>query len=218
MRRFMHRCVRRQKSPDKFYPAKAQGLETTFPHQNYNGYGRDDLPWRAGDLCLNTSVRILGRHGYDIEPYDVHQRLKWQFRRALAWLRAASRGELILPGEPFELPQFPGAAQRSEAVVFCEDADSFLQWQNIPERSGLLDLFRLRRKSAVFIIKAFRTVNGREVFAPTWWLALHCRRRPLHVPRSVTSARGLSRSRCPGPSAPASGSPCAAAMAGRRTG
>ena len=84
-------------------------------------------------------MHVLGRHGYDIEPYDVHQRLVWHFQRALAWLRAASYDELVLPAEPFELPQFPGASDISQTVAFCEGADSFLHWQNIPEHYGLVD-------------------------------------------------------------------------------
>ena len=35
----------------------------------------------------------------------------------------------------------------------------------------------------MFIIKAFRTVNGREVFAPTWGLALQ--RRGDHVLQGI---------------------------------
>lgn len=71
-----------------FYPAKERGLAQTFPHQNYNGAGPVGVPWRQGDPCLDTSVRTLGRHGYDSEPYGVHERLRWRFQRALDWLVA----------------------------------------------------------------------------------------------------------------------------------
>lgn len=165
--------------PIKFFPDKEQGLIQTFPHQNYNDFSWEDFPWRDGDLCLNTSVHILGRHGYDIEPYGVHQRLRWHFRRALDWLSAASRGELVLPGEPFELPQFPGVTKTSETLAFCESPDSFPEWQNISARCGLVDLLRLGSDPEVFIIKAFRAINGTTLVAPTWGLALESRSHAL---------------------------------------
>ena len=52
----------------EFYPAKENGLTLTFPHQSFNSYGDEKVPWRDGKICLSTSVRALGRHGYDIEP------------------------------------------------------------------------------------------------------------------------------------------------------
>lgn len=156
----------------KFFPSKDNGITQTFPHQNYNDNGSKDLPWLSGDLCLNTSVHVLGRYGYDIEPYDVHKRLLWHFQRALAWLRAASDDALVLAGEPFELPQFPGTSDIAETVAFGEDAETFLQWQELPERYGLIELFRLRTKPDVLLTKTFRSIDGRELLAPTWGLAL----------------------------------------------
>ena len=88
----------------KVYPDRQGGLDRTFQHQNYNGSG-GDLPWRSGDVCLASSVRILGRHEYDHEPRSKHERLAWYLRRTAEWLAAASRDQLSVPGEPFELPQ-----------------------------------------------------------------------------------------------------------------
>lgn len=165
--------------PIKFFPAKEEGLSQTFQHQNYNGLGREDFPWRDGDLCLNTSVHVLGRHGYDVEPYGVHQRLRWHFRRALDWLSAASRGALILPSEPFELPQFPGVTKTSETLAFCESPESFRQWQNTSARYGFVDLFRLGADPEVFITKAFRAINGTTLMTPTWGRALESKSHAL---------------------------------------
>jgi ThiF family len=156
----------------KFYPAKQYGIVQTFPHQNYNGNGRGDVPWRTGDVCLNTNVQVLGRHGYDSEPFDVHRRLRWYFQRAIDWLCAAARGELVLPGDPFELPQFPGILERSATVAFCEGSESFLDWQNSAEPYGLIDLVRLREEPEVFLVQCFRSIAGRELFKTMWGLAL----------------------------------------------
>ena len=32
------------------WPAKVGGIAQTFPHQNFNGPGKPDQPWRAGLL------------------------------------------------------------------------------------------------------------------------------------------------------------------------
>src|SRR5689334_15601347 len=40
----------------KCYPAKEGGISQTFPHQTYNGPGSSVLPWRSGDICLDTGV------------------------------------------------------------------------------------------------------------------------------------------------------------------
>src|SRR5262249_26076909 len=88
----------------EFYPAKTGGLTSTFPHQRANRPGPDGQPWRTGRLCLDTTDRILGRHGGDSEPFDAQERLAWHVHRALAWLHAAARDQLIMPGDPFELP------------------------------------------------------------------------------------------------------------------
>ena len=77
-----------------FYPAKVGGVAQTFNHQNHNGAGPDELPWRCGRLCVDTSFRTLGRRSYDVEPFDSESRLVWHVRRVQEWLRLASRGEL----------------------------------------------------------------------------------------------------------------------------
>lgn len=55
----------------KFFPAKDKGIKVTFPHQNYNGVGEKEVPWSNGSLCLDTSTKVLGREGYDFEPFET---------------------------------------------------------------------------------------------------------------------------------------------------
>jgi hypothetical protein len=81
------------------YPAIKRGIEVTYPHQNYNATYSDDRPWRKGKLCLDTSVKVLGRYGGHNEPKDALNRLSWHFGRAINWIELASRNELISPGE-----------------------------------------------------------------------------------------------------------------------
>lgn len=155
----------------RFHPSKVGGIVRTFPHQSFNGEGRKDVPWRDGRICLDTTVRMLGRHGYDIEPYGVHERLRWRFRRALDWLAAASRGELILRGEPFELPDFPVSAS-SITAVFCEGTDTFSVWQNAEEYAGLVELVPFARGKGLRLVRRFLAGDGREVLAPRWGVAI----------------------------------------------
>lgn len=150
----------------EFFPSKRNGLTHTFPHQSFNSIGRANCPWRDGNLCLSTHLRILGSYEYDSEPYDVYWRLHWKFERAIQWLHAASHGTLTLLGEPFELPVFPKGSLST--VVFSEGIKSFNLWQQIPNSAGLLDVVPLDKKPDTFFVKSFRSANGHELLVPAW--------------------------------------------------
>ncbi len=157
----------------RFYPAKDGGIEETFQHQNRNDAGDESLPWRTGDPCLDSTVRALGRSAYDPEPYGAHERLRWRFERALAWLEAASRRELILPGEPFELPQYlPTVGGMDLVAVFEEGPDTLRAWQGVDGPVGLVD-FRLRGKhKTMLVVDRFKSLEGNVLLAPDWGYAL----------------------------------------------
>ncbi|WP_009631119.1 ThiF family adenylyltransferase [Synechocystis sp. PCC 7509] len=150
----------------KFYPAKQKGLTQTFPHQNFNSYGDEQLPWRDGKLCLITDIGAVGRQRYDIEPYDVNTRLYWHFQRAVNWLIAASEDNLAAPYEHFELPHFPLTSLTT--VTFSEGDESFVQWENISARAGLVELVPFSRTTNLFFVKSFQSMDGRELLTPTW--------------------------------------------------
>lgn len=154
----------------EFYPAKQNGLDRTFPHQNFNSEGKSQFPWRNGKICLSTSLHTLERHDYDAEPYDIHWRLHWHFQRAIQWLIAASQKKLVSSGEHFELPHFPASV--SATVVFTEGIESFSQWQKLPDSIGLLDLVPLSQDSNTLFVKSFRSVRGHELLVPTWGKAM----------------------------------------------
>jgi len=152
----------------KFYPAKEGGIVQTFPHQSYNGIGKEKQSWREGGLCLDTSIRALGRQGYDSEPREPHNRLRWHFKRALEWIKAASIGELFLTGEPFELPHFPGAVESSSTIAFSENADSFEKWQDTAETIGIVEFIPFHREPELFVVKRFLSVNENELSTCSW--------------------------------------------------
>jgi hypothetical protein len=140
----------------KFHPAKQGGLAYTFPHQSYEKENsRYEVSWRQSSLCLDTPTKSLGRHEYTIEPYDSQLRLLWHCRRALDWLVDASRGELIKPGEPFELPQYPIDPASPLSIAFSEAPESYATWQGTVDEFGLVDFYVLRREISVQVVKAF---------------------------------------------------------------
>lgn len=139
----------------KFYPAKQNGLTLTFPHQNYNSEGEKELPWRNGDLCLNTNMSLFKRIGMDIEPLDKEHRLFWHFERLIYWLEYASKGELLQEGAPFELPPLPIGIPAT--VAFCENDRTYYFWKNNDFKYGYLDLIKLDADNKTLLINKFLT-------------------------------------------------------------
>lgn len=157
----------------RFHPAKIGSIAQTFHHQNRNDTGDEDLPWRTGDPCLDSTVRALGRSAYDPEPYGAHERLRWRFERALAWLEAASRDELMHPQEPFELPQYlPTVGGLGLTVVFNEGSDTLPAWEKTVDPAGLVDLRVHGRHRSMLVVDRFRSARGDVILESQWGRAL----------------------------------------------
>lgn len=150
----------------KFYPAKVGGIEKTFQHQSYNGFGEDNIPWRTGDICVDTRVQVLGRHAASVEPFDVHRRLRWRVCRAITWLEAASQNKLAHAGEPFELPWFPTVPKAPVKVAFWEDESTFAQWQAIDQKFGITDF--IMTSFSHMAVKQFCSPDGKVLLEPKW--------------------------------------------------
>lgn len=161
-----------------FYPAKCLGLTATFPHQMYNAPGDDGVPWRTGNICVSTGARALGWHGYDHEPYDADERLRWHVQRALDWLNAAAHGTLAPSGEPFELPHFPGAVTSGTTVAYTEGPVSFARWQTVAETSGIVEFAAVPGNATVRVVKHFYG-PGTPARAPSLHLDAARRKRVL---------------------------------------
>jgi hypothetical protein len=151
----------------KFHPAKVNGIDQTFPHQNNNTDWDKRVPWRSGDICLSTGLYILKRHNQqDLEPHEPHSRLYWYCQRAGQWLEAASQNSLALPNEPFELPHFP--LMSGTTVCFSEDVASFKCWETIPDKCGSVSLTYLSKYPDILFVKAFQSYRGEDLLVPTW--------------------------------------------------
>lgn len=150
-----------------FYPALENGISFTFQHQRYNGLSINQNLWRQGNICLTLGVMALERVSYEDEPFEYHKRLKWHFDRALLWLEAAAKGELTLPGEPFELPDFPNYTKYYDLILgFSEDAFSFQTWQTLDTRIGFVEIGAIT-ENALFVM-VFKDANGKPIYSPSW--------------------------------------------------
>ena len=149
-----------------FYPAKVGGITLTFNHQNHNGAGPDDLPWRSGRLCVDTSLRTLGRHSYDIEPFAPESRLAWHVQRVQKWLNLASRGELVQPGDPFELPNIPFSPDVK--VVFAEGPENLPFWQGKHPRKGFANVRALKEDPHILVVDHFNVGRSGVDIQAAW--------------------------------------------------
>ena len=90
----------------RIYPARDGGLVHTFPHQDRNVVSHAE--WRTGKPCLDSPTQGLGRiAGGPEHKADMEERLRWHVERCLVWLEAAAKDQLMVSGEPFEVPQSP---------------------------------------------------------------------------------------------------------------
>jgi hypothetical protein len=149
------------------FPAKEGGITVTFPHQLANGYGDPDMPWRSGLICLVDTINGHANAMATLDPADAVSRLAWWVWRALEWLRAASRGELLKPGEPFELPVFGQQSSTKPILAFREGPAQLATWQSAP-RSGLADLVPVSDGRYALAVRSFRSLAVRDVARPEW--------------------------------------------------
>lgn len=153
-------------------PAKLGGLQYTFHHQSYNEPGDPKVPWCTGKLCLDSPFHSLGRNPYDIEPSEAPRRLAWHLRRASDWLEDASHNELIRPGEPFELPQFPRHKPLPISIAFSESTESFTLWGGIGSAFGLVEFYVFKRTVHIQIVRSLQSLDGQELYRPEWGFAI----------------------------------------------
>ena len=162
-----------------FYPASTGGLQYTFPHQNYNGEDPGDCRWRQGRLCVDNGIRALGRHNYDIEPFDAHRRLAWHVGRLLEWLRAAAMGNLTREGDPFELPDF--CQNSPPTLAFNETRENLEKWSRVTDSAGLAELAKAPGANQVWCLKSFNSLEGRPVVIVEWGECLSGVSEPLRT-------------------------------------
>lgn len=148
------------------YPALEGGIKETFHHQRHNK-SQAGLPFRSGAICVQSGLQSLDRRSLDLEPIDVHEKLRWNVERAIAWVWAASADELTLPGEPFELPDFPVADAQKIRVAFNETSETFADWSRTDARWGTLTLVGSVERR-IFHVLSFDSEEGQPLIVRPW--------------------------------------------------
>lgn len=118
-------------TPVDFYPNIKELIG--FPHQDPE----------TGKLCLPEEY---------LAPKDV-KRLAYYVAWAKDWINNAINGNLLKPGDPYELPAF--IYQRGVPILFVETAKSFELWSQYIGRSGIVELIRGKEVQALFTVRFF---------------------------------------------------------------
>lgn len=148
------------------YPAEEGGLTRTFWHQALNEAGSKDEPWRTGNICTDTVLRAIRRYGLDEEPRSARERIRWHVLRAHAWLIAASQGNLIRTGHPYELPAYP--REPGMVIGFAESQDLYEAWLQVPVKMGLVDLVPHPGNEKIRTVRRFTTFAGKPLLEVNW--------------------------------------------------
>ncbi|AIS32353.1 ThiF family protein [Methanobacterium formicicum] len=150
----------------KIYP-DINGCYLTFEHQSNNGDIEKNGLWRKGSPCLDSPLKCLAKYDYDPEPINSDERLFWNVKRLIKWIRAANNNKLINNGDPFELPEFK--IDSTKFCVFSENELSFMRWESVNNKFGIVKLALATYNSnpSIYFIKKFTTCNG-EIIPVNW--------------------------------------------------
>jgi hypothetical protein len=152
-----------------FRPAADNGLQRTFAHQQYNGRKHPRLPWRNGDICVRTPQFVFAKHALDPDPIGHTARLGWYLQRAIEWLEAAAAGNLLALGDPFELPDFPGATSPRYTVAHGETAETYSTWTASNSWYGTAELVAVGpRRGQHFAVQRFFDGRDHQVLSYQW--------------------------------------------------
>ncbi|MCM5554168.1 ThiF family adenylyltransferase [Pleomorphomonas sp. NRK KF1] len=112
----------------RIYPDAIDGIVATFPHQDFNGEPTEGRPWRTGKPCLERPAFVFRRDGWSGEPQEFEDRLVWYIGRLLRWIDAAAQSQLLIDGDPLELPMLP-TADMTRVLGFRETIEDLVWWE-----------------------------------------------------------------------------------------
>lgn len=154
----------------KVYPAARNGINVTYPHQANNSIiGNNDL-WRKGALCLDVNTFRSDRKCH--EMLDTDYRIYWHVGRALDWLEKAATNKLTEKGDLFELPEFILNDALLKQVAFSEDQVTFMQWDSVDERYGIVEMDVYRSNPFIYYAKRFKSIGGGVIHTTQWGTTL----------------------------------------------
>lgn len=124
----------------KIYPAINGGIEATFNHQSNNGLLCSNSLWRKGKLCLDDPYDKI--KGIGSEPNNYEDKLYWNAKRAVDWVSAAARKQLMKKGDFYEIPDF--RIRKEHHIIYNEDIVSMMEWEESQDYYGYVDLWCAR--------------------------------------------------------------------------
>lgn len=155
----------------RIYPDADDGITATFPHQDFNDAPVDGNPWRTGKPCLERPAFVFRRDGWSGEPLEMTDRLIWRIGRLLAWIDAAASDELLLPGDPFELPMQPNIDDK-QVLGFRETADDLDWWVEPDQQWGFATIGLIPGANATGVIADFMDPRLRSIRRIPWSTAI----------------------------------------------
>ncbi len=148
-------------------PAKTNSIQETFQHQRYNAEGPLSLPWRLGNICLSTNELRSGSLISPVEPWDARDRLRWSAERGIAWLTDAAMDKLAVPGQPFELPDFP-STDKFGIIGYNEDVNSLNVSNRAEPLFGTGKLLRPSFNQKLVFLTELSDIHGSQVKTFDW--------------------------------------------------
>lgn len=153
------------------YPDAYEGIVATFPHQNFNSDPVEGQPWRTGKPCLERPASVFQRDNWAGEPRDLLERLIWHIGRLLSWIDAAAQNELMVDGDPLELPIHPSVDMAS-LIGFHETTEDFERWISSNQHWGFATISDIPGARATAVVSDFMDPQRRSIKKPSWSIAI----------------------------------------------
>lgn len=155
----------------RIYPDADEGIVATFPHQDFNSDPVEGRPWRTGKPCLERPASVFQRDSWAGEPQDLPERLIWHIGRLLSWIDAAAQNELMVEGDPLELPIYPSVDMAS-ILGFHETAEDFEWWISSNQHWGFATISDIPGARGTAVVSEFMDTQRRSIRKPPWSIAI----------------------------------------------
>ena len=155
----------------RIYPDVDGGIVATFPHQDFNDPPVEGLLWRTGKPCLDRPSSTFQRHDWGGEPHDLAERLVWHIGRLLLWIDAAAQNQLMVPGDPLELPMYP-TGDVTSVLGFSEKAEDLIWWTGLDQQWGFASISEVPGARATAVISNFMDPQRRSIRKVDWSIAI----------------------------------------------
>lgn len=152
----------------KIYPDIENSIQTTLYHQGNNYFISKNGLWRNGSLCVDINTLS----SCNPEPFSIEGRMLFHVQRAVEWLNFAANNSLVSCNELYELPEFNDSISINCQFAFSEDTVTFMQWEDIDCRYGVVDIDCYKSKPTVFYPKTFYSLENKPVHRSHWGTVL----------------------------------------------